>query len=143
MVGLLAFGGRVEQALPSETMTTVTGKAASGWLTTDFTEHLDLKVVSKGGAVTRRHETVFFYSEKDALTKEFEQSPNYVSLNGVWNFRYYESVQDMLADQETRRQRPSTFLETGRFRDSGPAIYVNHPYEFCPEEPAAAAASGQ
>ena len=28
---------------------------------TDFTEHLDQKVVSKGGAVTRRHETVFFF----------------------------------------------------------------------------------
>ncbi len=55
MVGVTAFGGRVEDALPSETMTTVTGKAASGRLTTDFTEHLDLKVVSKGGAVTRRH----------------------------------------------------------------------------------------
>ena len=97
MVGVTAFGGRVEDALPSETLTTVTGKAASGRLTTDFTEHLDLKVVSKGGAVTRRHETVFFDSEKDALTKELEQSPNYVSLNGVWDFRYYGSVQEMLA----------------------------------------------
>ena len=67
---------------------------------TDFTEHLDQKVVSKEGAVTRRHETVFFDSAKDAVSKDMEQSPNYSSLNGVWDFRYYDSVQDMLADQD-------------------------------------------
>lgn len=142
MVGVTAFGGRVEDALPSETLTTVTGKAASGQLTTDFTEHLDLKVVSKGGAVTRRHETVFFDSEKDALTKEFEQSPNYVSLNGVWDFRYYGSVQEMLAAQEpsqstAAQNAPSTINVPGNWevQGFGTAVYVNIPYEFCPRNP--------
>lgn len=67
---------------------------------TDFTEHLDQKVITEGNAVTRRHETIFFNTVKDALSKEIEASPNYSSLNGVWDFRYYDSVQDMLADPD-------------------------------------------
>ena len=36
---------------------------------TDFTEHLDQKVITEGNAVTRRHETIFFNTVKDALSK--------------------------------------------------------------------------
>ena len=101
---------------------------------TDFTEHLDQKVVTEGNAVTRRHETVFFNSAKDALSKEIEASPNYSSLNGVWDFRYYDSVQDMLADPH---KAPSTIKVPGNWevQGFGTAIYVNHPYEFCPRNP--------
>ena len=101
---------------------------------TDFTEHLDQKVVTEGNAVTRRHETVFFNSAKDALSKEIEASANYSSLNGVWDFRYYDSVQDMLADPH---KAPSTIKVPGNWevQGFGTAIYVNHPYEFCPRNP--------
>lgn len=101
---------------------------------TDFTEHLDQKVVTEGNAVTRRHETVFFNSAKDALSKEIEASPNYSSLNGAWDFRYYDSVQDMLADPH---KAPSTIKVPGNWevQGFGTAIYVNHPYEFCPRNP--------
>ena len=76
----------------------------------EFTEHLDQKVVTEGKAVTRRHETVFFDTAKDALSEEIESSTNYSSLNGVWNFRYYDSVQDMLADPH---KAPSTIKVPG------------------------------
>ena len=101
---------------------------------TDFTEHLDQKVVSKGGAVTRRHETVFFDSAKDAVSKDMEQSPNYSSLNGVWDFRYYDSVQDMLADPD---KAPTSIKVPGNWevQGFGTAVYVNHPYEFRPRNP--------
>lgn len=99
-----------------------------------FTEHLDQKIVSEGKAVTQRHETVFFDSESDALSKEIEQSPNYTSLNGVWDFRYYDSVQEMLSDPD---KAPSSIKVPGNWevQGFGTAIYVNHPYEFCPRNP--------
>lgn len=99
-----------------------------------FTEHLDQKIVSEGKAVTQRHETVFFDSESDALSKEIEQSPNYTSLNGVWDFRYYDSVQEMLSDPG---KAPSSIKVPGNWevQGFGTAIYVNHPYEFCPRNP--------
>ena len=100
----------------------------------EFTEHLDQKVVTEGKAVTRRHETVFFDTAKDALSTEIEASTNYASLNGVWDFLYYDSVQDMLADP---RKVPSTIKVPGNWevQGFGTAIYVNHPYEFCPRNP--------
>lgn len=101
---------------------------------TDFTEHLDQKVITEENAVTRRHETIFFNTVKDALSKEIEASPNYSSLNGVWDFRYYDSVQDMLADPD---KAPSSIKVPGNWevQGFGTAIYVNHPYEFCPRNP--------
>jgi beta-galactosidase len=102
--------------------------------TQDFTLHLDQKTVSAGNAVTRRHETVFFDTAEDALSKEFEQSTNYTSLNGIWDFRYYDSVQDMLKDPD---KSPSEIKVPGNWevQGFGTAIYVNHPYEFCPRNP--------
>lgn len=109
-------------------------ESAPEGLAVDFTEHLDQKVVSKGGAVTRRHETVFFDSAKDAVSKDMEQSPNYSSLNGVWDFRYYDSVQDMLADPD---KAPTAIKVPGNWevQGFGTAVYVNHPYEFRPRNP--------
>lgn len=99
-----------------------------------FTEHLDQKIVSEGKTVTQRHETVFFDSESDALSKEIEQSPNYTSLNGLWDFRYYDSVQEMLSNPD---KTPSSIKVPGNWevQGFGTAIYVNHPYEFCPRNP--------
>ena len=100
----------------------------------DFTLHLDQKTVSAGNAVTRRHETVFFDTAADALSREFEQSTNYTSLNGIWDFRYYDSVQDMLKDPD---KAPSEIKVPGNWelQGFGTAIYVNHPFEFCPKNP--------
>lgn len=129
LTGQTAFSRR-----PAVFPETEARESAPEGLAVDFTEHLDQKVVSKGGAVTRRHETVFFDSAKDAVSKDMEQSPNYSSLNGVWDFRYYDSVQDMLADPD---KAPSSIKVPGNWevQGFGTAIYVNHPYEFCPRNP--------
>ena len=129
LTGQTAFSRR-----PAVFPETEARESAPEWLAVDFTEHLDQKVVSKGGAVTRRHETVFFDSAKDAASKDMEQSPNYSSLNGVWDFRYYDSVQDMLADPD---KAPTAIKVPGNWevQGFGTAVYVNHPYEFRPRNP--------
>ena len=129
LTGQTAFSRR-----PAVFPETEARESAPEWLAVDFTEHLDQKVVSKGGAVTRRHETVFFDSAKDAVSKDMEQSPNYSSLNGVWDFRYYDSVQDMLADPD---KAPTSIKVPGNWevQGFGTAVYVNHPYEFRPRNP--------
>ena len=129
LTGQTAFSRR-----PAVFPETEARESAPEGLAVDFTEHLDQKVVSKGGAVTRRHETVFFDSAKDAVSKDMEQSPNYSSLNGVWDFRYYDSVQDMLADPD---KAPTAIKVPGNWevQGFGTAVYVNHPYEFCPRNP--------
>ena len=38
---------------------------------------------------------IFWSNWEDALSKDFEQSENYVSLNGTWKFKYHETQQDM------------------------------------------------
>ena len=129
LIGQTAFSRR-----PAVFPETEARESAPEGLAVDFTEHLDQKVVSKGGAVTRRHETVFFDSAKDAVSKDMEQSPNYSSLNGVWDFRYYDSVQDMLADPD---KAPTAIKVPGNWevQGFGTAVYVNHPYEFRPRNP--------
>ena len=129
LTGQTAFSRR-----PAVFPETEARESAPEGLAVDFTEHLDQKVVSKGGAVTRRHETVFFDSAKDAASKDMEQSPNYSSLNGVWDFRYYDSVQDMLADPD---KAPTAIKVPGNWevQGFGTAVYVNHPYEFRPRNP--------
>ena len=129
LTGQTAFSRR-----PAVFPETEARESAPEGLAVDFTEHLDQKVVSKGGAVTRRHETVFFDSAKDAVSKDMEQSPNYSSLNGVWDFRYYDSVQDMLADPD---KAPTAIKVPGNWevQGFGTAVYVNHPYEFRPRNP--------
>ena len=113
LTGQTAFSRR-----PAVFPETEARESAPEGLAVDFTEHLDQKVVSKGGAVTRRHETVFFDSAKDAVSKDMEQSPNYSSLNGVWDFRYYDSVQDMLADQDRELHVFFFFFEQNRLRNA-------------------------
>ena len=44
-------------------------------------------------AETRRTETVFFPTREAALKNGFRQSPNYVDLNGTWDFRYFDDHQ--------------------------------------------------
>ena len=46
-------------------------------------------------AETRRTEVVYYASRADALTKGFRESENYRSLNGVWDFKYFEDWHEM------------------------------------------------
>ena len=43
------------------------------------------------GADTRRNELIWFTDRRDALSKGFRQSENYLSLNGTWDFLYFDS----------------------------------------------------
>lgn len=89
------------------------------------------------------HKTeVIFYSDKDkALTAGFEQSENYLSLNGVWKFKYFDSQKDM---PETIVEQASTESSSwddikvpGNWerQDFGTAIYCNHQFEFATYKP--------
>lgn len=46
-------------------------------------------------AETRRTEVIYFASREDALSKGFRESENYKSLNGTWDFKYFEDHRGM------------------------------------------------
>ena len=92
----------------------------------------DLQVASVG-AETRRTEVVYFASRQDALEKGFRESENYLSLNGVWDFKYYE-------DLVTAPERPAnwdaiTVPGNWEVQGWGVPVYTNIPYDFCPADP--------
>ncbi len=92
----------------------------------------DLQVTSVG-AETRRTETIYYSSRQDALSKGFRESENYLNLNGVWDFKYYD-------DLVTAPERPAewdriTVPGNWEVQGWGVPLYTNHPYEFCPADP--------
>ncbi len=98
----------------------------------------DINVTSIN-AETRRTETVFFPTREAALQKGFRQSPNYVDLNGIWDFRYFDDHHDMEAFVEDSLATAvwNRILVPGNWevQGYGVAIYVNQPYDFCPKDP--------
>ncbi|MCF0167194.1 MAG: beta-galactosidase, partial [Bacteroidales bacterium] len=104
----------------------------------------DLKVTSIG-AVKPRTEFVTFNTKESALGSRYEQSPYYLSLNGTWDFVYFDDSRDFPQGIETPSYNgewksikvPGNWERQGY----GTAIYVNHPYEFkmtretCPKLP--------
>jgi len=54
----------------------------------------DMQVTSVN-AQTRRTEVVYYAKREDALSKGFRASENYLSLNGVWDFKYFEDHREM------------------------------------------------
>ena len=86
-------------------------------------------------AETRRTEVIYYQNRADALTKGFRQSENYKSLNGTWDFKYYEDHRVMPEEpvgiQWDKIQVPGNWEVQGW----GTAIYTNIPYDFCPENP--------
>ena len=90
-----------------------------------FNAHRDMTVTTLGKAETKRHETIFFDYEQQALTRGFEQSPNYISLNGQWDFFYSET------GEQTKIKVPGNWERQG----FGYPVYTNIPYDFCPKDP--------
>ncbi|MGM9753127.1 MAG: GH92 family glycosyl hydrolase [Candidatus Cryptobacteroides sp.] len=87
---------------------------------THFHAHKDMKVISLGKAQSKRHETLF--------------SEDIQSLNGEWNFRFYSSVEEMLASPGKKAARikvPGNWEPQG----FGTAVYTNTCYDFCPKDP--------
>ena len=85
-------------------------------------------------AETRRTEVIYFADRADALSKGFRDSENYKSLNGTWDFKYFEDHRTMEVPQAWDKiQVPGNWECQGW----GTAIYTNIPYDFCPKDPVA------
>ena len=92
--------------------------------------HRDVNA-TKVNASTWRTELIFYPTEQEALAKTFEQSPFYVSLNGIWDFKYADSEKTLDAAEWTTIKVPGNW----EFQGFGIPVYVNHPYEFNTEDP--------
>ncbi|MBR4688030.1 MAG: hypothetical protein IKP01_06915, partial [Bacteroidales bacterium] len=51
--------------------------------------------VTSVNAETQRTEAVWFADRADALSKGFRDSENYLDLNGVWDFKYFDDYHEM------------------------------------------------
>ena len=99
--------------------------------------------VTSVNAETRRTEVVYYPTREDALQKGFRESPNYVNLNGTWDFRYFEDWKEIpgmdsavmpgYTDQIHWEQ--ITVPGNWEVQGWGIPIYVNQPYEFSMENP--------
>jgi len=85
-------------------------------------------------AETQRTEVIYFANRADALSKGFRESENYKSLNGTWDFKYFEDHHNLAVPQTWDKiQVPGNWEVQGW----GVAIYTNIPYDFCPKDPVA------
>ena len=90
--------------------------------------------ITSVNAETRRTEVIYFANRADALSKGFRESENYKSLNGTWDFKYFEDHRNMAVPQTWDKiQVPGNWEVQGW----GVAIYTNIPYDFCPKDPVA------
>ena len=90
--------------------------------------------VTSVNAETQRTEAVWFADRDDALAKGFRESENYVDLNGVWDFKYFDDYHEMERFKGTDWDKirvPGNWEVQGY----GVPIYVNQPYDFCPRDP--------
>lgn len=81
-------------------------------------------------ADSRRTEVVYFANRADALSKGFRDSENYLSLNGEWDFKYFDNI--LQAEKKPSSWDKIQVPGNWEVQGHGTAIYVNHPYEFCP-----------
>ena len=86
-------------------------------------------------AETRRTEVIYFADRNDALVKGFRESENYLSLNGTWDFKYYEDHHRIPAPGAKVAWDSIRVPGNWEVQGWGTAIYVNHPYDFCPVDP--------
>ncbi len=90
--------------------------------------------VTSVNAETQRNETVWFADRADALEKGFRESENYVNLNGIWEFKYFDDYHQMERHKGADWDKikvPGNWEVQG----FGVPIYVNIPYDFCPKDP--------
>ena len=88
-------------------------------------------------AETRRTEVVYYATRADALTKGFRESENYRSLNGVWDFKYYEDWHQLPQNNQPAQWDAIQVPGNWEVQGYGTAIYTNIPYDFCPKDPVA------
>ena len=83
-------------------------------------------------AETRRTETIFYATREDALSKGFRDSENYMSLNGVWDFKYYDDFRSM---EDNPAWDSINVPGNWEVQGYGIPIYTNIRYDFCPSDP--------
>ena len=83
-------------------------------------------------AETQRTEVIYYASREDALRKGFRESENYRSLNGTWDFKYFEDYHQMNDKGPWDSIRVPGNWEVQGW---GIPIYTNISYDFCPEDP--------
>ena len=88
-----------------------------------------------------RTEMIFFADRDRALSAGFEQSENYLSLNGTWKFQYFDSQEDMPKDISDRAPSEASGWDDIKVPGNwerqgfGTAIYCNHQFEFATYKP--------
>lgn len=81
-----------------------------------------------------------FDNRSDALSKQFEESKFYQSLNGIWKFYFvegYKQLPDNITDPSISTNNWKDIKVPGNWeiQGFGTAIYTNHGYEFQPKDP--------
>ncbi len=81
-----------------------------------------------------------FDNKTDALSKKFEESKYYHSLNGTWKFYFvdgYKQLPDNITDPNVSTEDWNDIKVPGNWevQGFGTAIYTNHGYEFQPRNP--------
>lgn len=102
--------------------------------------HRDLAVLEVNREAPRT-EFVEFASRDEALTRSFEQSDAYRSLDGVWKFRYADDVRTLPADATAADADTSAWSDirvpgNWELQGHGTPIYVNTRYEYATIDPA-------
>lgn len=97
--------------------------------------------MSEVGREAPRTEFVEFASRDAALTRRFERSDAYRSLDGVWKFRYADDVRALPADATADTADTSAWDDirvpgNWELQGHGTPIYVNTRYEFATTDPA-------
>ncbi|MCM1502357.1 MAG: DUF4981 domain-containing protein [Bacteroidales bacterium] len=91
--------------------------------------------VTSVNADTRRTETIFYPDMDAAVEKVFHESPFYLSLNGRWDFSYYDSQENLPESPDAMEWSGIDVPGNWEVQGFGIPIYVNTFYEFCPRNP--------
>jgi len=118
----------------NKTLTTLAGLLAALAVSAQTPYWQDVSVTSIN-AQTQRTEVVFFPSADQAQNTPFEQSPYYKSLNGEWDFVYYDSQKSLPADLKPSEWKKITVPGNWEFQGYGVPVYTNTKYEFAPHDP--------
>ncbi len=91
--------------------------------------------VTSVNADTRRTEVIYYPTREEALSKGFRESPNYLDLNGVWDFKYYDDHRLMPESNKPSAWDSINVPGNWEVQGWGTAIYTNQPYDFWPSNP--------
>ena len=96
--------------------------------------HRDINVTSVN-VQSKRTEVVFFPDAESAMVNNIENSPFYSSLNGIWDFLYFDSEKQVPRDMSSVQWSSIKVPGNWEVQGWGIPIYVNIPYEFAPVDP--------